>query len=455
MNLLVADPHRENSDWIQDLHSHDFILNIVENGEEVMDAIQSQIMEYDAVLINGVLPDMLGHTLASFIKKIYPNLSVFVVTRDSNMELWREVSKSKAQMLPLPIDVNRLLFILDQQPKQPQSIIVQREVAAAIEEAETFDESLKEVIEEQALIHESFQLENEEYLAEEPIEKEMIKPNFRKNIPHKQRRNSNEGKVISFYSWKGGVGKTTTAVNLATILQTYGDLSVGIIELTRQTGNILSHYPLIPTLTLKTWIEKKPTEKNALSMMLEDPATGLYILPSQTLLDHSKSPVQMEVKDALKMIHILKQVLDVVVIDAGTILDEFQFAIFKESDHVILVSDLSFETLKENHYMPEIIRKRNLDLDKFIHVINKVEKGLGVTVKDALEIVATPVSHPLPFRKEIMRKKEKREPFVLAHDRDKYTAELKLLVGDLFPEIEKLQNKPNWWKKVTSKVVGG
>lgn len=444
MNLLVADPHRLNCDWIQELNRQGFNLKIVGNGEEVIEAIGTNL--FDAVLINYKLPDMLGSKVASFLKKVHGPITVFVVSDETNMEIWREVSKAKAHLLPIPLDIERFLLIMQQKP-----VSVESEIAVAIETPPKEKvEEVKVPIKDVSVSVDSTSTNKVEELV--IIEKQANLP--RNKLTKKQQRESNLGKIVMLYSWKGGVGKTTTAVNLASILQTYGDLSVGLIELTRQTGNILSHFSLMPTVTIKTWIDERPNIDNALSRMLEDPVTGMYILPSQTLLDHSSSPLSISIQEALRMIEVLRHILDVVIIDAGTLLDDFQFSLFEEADHIILLSDLTFDTLKENHYMPEIFRRRKVDIEKVIHVINKVDKGLGVTVKDALEIVDTPVSHALPFRKEIMKKKDEKEPFVLSRDRDPYTNELKLLSAELFPSNEKIQSKPNWLKKMMNKFVG-
>lgn len=449
--LLIADPHRTNSDWVQQLTRQGFDSTIYGSGEEIIEAVRNN--QYDAVLINKILPDMDGTKLASFIKKCNRDLLIFIVSGETNMELWREVSKAKAQLLPLPIDISRLLLLLEQQPTKVEEKVTV-EVAATIEK-EVDISAMNEDFSRNDLGQDNHMVEEK---TEMPIDRESDEEIYKKTTPikmnKKKKREIHQGEVIVLYSWKGGVGKTTTAVNLAAILQTYGDMSVGLVELTRQAGNILSHFSLNPTVTVKTWLDEKPDEKNALSRMLEDPATGMYILPSQTLLDYSKNPVTIPIREALRTIHVLRQILDVVIIDAGTLLDDFQFSMFQEADHILLISDLIFDTLKENHYMPEIFRRRNLDMDKVIHVINRVDKGLGITVKDANDIVLVPSVKTLPYRKEIMKKKESREPFVLGNDRNPYTTELKLLSADLFPDNEKLQCPQGWMKKVMKRFVG-
>lgn len=453
--LLIANPHRGNSEWVHDLQNEGFYLKITENGQELIDKVKDN--HYDAILIYRSLPDMYGTKVASYVKKILPNVSVFIVSHETNIEIWREVSKAKAQLLPLPLDVARLQALLKQTTPisatqqttlSEVAVTIERDDLSDNEEVETYqEERADEILTHLNEIPEPMSTYNR-------LEEQKNNNQDKVILTKKQKREMNQGQVVVAYSWKGGVGKTTTAVNLASILQTYGDMSVGLIELTRQAGNLLSHFSLMPTVTIQTWIDEKPYEKNALTRMLEDPATGMYILPSQTLLDYSNNPVNMEIADAIRMIRLLRNVLDVIVIDAGTLLDEFQFALFEEADHILLVSDLTFETLKENHYMPEILRRRKIDLDKVVHVINRVDKGLGVSVKDAMDIVDVPLVKTLPFRKDIMKKKGEKEPFVLSHDRDPFTTELKSLSGEIFYENEKLQEKQKWIKKIMKKFVG-
>ncbi|HJV47210.1 MAG TPA: AAA family ATPase [Bacillota bacterium] len=433
MRLLAVDPHREESSWIQTLQKDlEFRTRTVGTGEEAVEELRQN--EFDAMLIYSILPDMTGAKLASLIRKLQPEISTFIIAHETSMELWRESVKSKSQLLPLPLDISKLRFILNTSHSEMAATVEEIEVVYEDEEEE---EELEELVEPQGDI---------KLIPQEPV----VKSELRRNYRHTE----DKGKLIVLYSWKGGVGKTTTSANLATIIQTYSKKSVGLVELTRQTGNILSHFSLVPSVTIRHWIEEKTLPKDVRGRMLEDPATGLFVLPTQSLIDESENPVKVTERDALRIVRTLREVFDVVIIDAGTIMDEVLYTLLREADHILLISNMSMETLQENHYMPEIMRRRKINTDRLIHVLNMAQKGMGLTIKEAMSMVDAPVTHMVHFRKQIQQRKKEREPFVLSHHRHPYTEELCQLTGYLFPDIEELQVKENWLKRIVKKVSG-
>jgi MinD-like ATPase involved in chromosome partitioning or flagellar assembly/DNA-binding NarL/FixJ family response regulator len=442
LNLLIADPHRKESAWVQDLMEEPgFSLTVVGNGEEIVEELRHGLV--DGVMINAILPDMTGVKLASLIKKIHPELSTFIIASETTMDLWREASKSRSQLMPLPLDVSKIRFILQSSYSPPDKI----------------ESSLNEV----AVTTEQEEIEEEEErLEERSVERPEAAPQpipapqaaLPQPKPKKKTARGGKGVCVIGFSWKGGIGKTTTLVNLATMIQTYTPLQVALIDLTRQTGSILHHFPLIPAITIRNWVEAKPDPSQAMDWLLEDPATELRILPAQTLLDESQKPVNMNVQEALRIVKTLREVVDVIIVDGGTQIDDIQLALIREADHALLISDLDMDTLQENHYMPEILRRNQIELEKVVHIINRAEKGLGITEREAIEMVNTAHAHVIHYHKQLKRKKREREPFISLHPNHAYAEEIRELAGFLLPEKEEFQDKAGLLKKLLRKVVG-
>lgn len=427
---LFVDAHRNESSWITELllENTNRRIEVAGNAEEAIELNRSS--QYEAVFINAILPDMAGTTLASLFRKLSPDLLIFVVANikqnDKARNLWQETAKSKAILLPLPIRIERVFSIL--QIGDDHQVIVEQDEQN--EQNEHKNNAVLKINEK-----ESF--------------REITKPReFRK----KKGKDNNKCPVVLLYSWKGGVGKTTTAVNLAATVQIYTALSVGVVELTRQTGNMLSHFALTPSITVRDWIDRPPKPEEALSNMLEDPATGLYVLPTQTLLDESERSVKITEDHTMEIVDKLREELDLLVIDGGTILDDVLYTLLNEADHILLISDMNMETLQENHYMPEIMRRRGINIDKLIHVLNRAENGLGITEKEAIGMVEAPIAHVINSYKRVKQRREVREPFVVSDAKHPYANQIKLLAAHLLPNAAELQVRTGFIKKVLGKI---
>ena len=86
------------------------------------------------------------------------------------------------------------------------------------------------------------------------------------------------GKIISFTNQKGGVGKTTTCVNLATYLAAYGK-KILLVDLDPQ-GNATTGVGIDKSEDLKTMYDLCVGESEIDELIMKTRIKGLYIIPS-------------------------------------------------------------------------------------------------------------------------------------------------------------------------------
>ena len=114
------------------------------------------------------------------------------------------------------------------------------------------------------------------------------------------------GKIISFANQKGGVGKTTSAINVAAALGVLG-YKVLLIDLDPQ-GNATSGVGIAKKNLKATVFDLLTTDASAESVMIKTEFDNLWVIPTQTTLARA----EYELSEVEQGEYILKQKLDAI-----------------------------------------------------------------------------------------------------------------------------------------------
>lgn len=155
------------------------------------------------------------------------------------------------------------------------------------------------------------------------------------------------GKIISFANQKGGVGKTTSCVNIAASLGLLGH-KVLIVDLDPQ-GNTTSGVGVSKKGLRASTKELLSGEKTAKEVVVETPYQNLHVIPTNTalagaefdLFDFDESEFRM--KTALEEI---REEYDYVLIDCPPSLGMLTINAFAASDGVIVPMQCEFYALE-------------------------------------------------------------------------------------------------------------
>jgi pilus assembly protein CpaE len=191
------------------------------------------------------------------------------------------------------------------------------------------------------------------------------------------------GKIIDVLGSKGGVGTTTTAVNLATSLASMeGVQSVALMDMNLLFGDIPLFLGIEPMFD---WMEvaKNISRLDATYLMstLYKHHSGIYVLPSPSKLTDEYKVTPQVIESLLKLMHTL---FDYVVIDSGQSFDDISKVIMRMSDKVLLVTLLSLPCLINVKRLQDTFRTLGYPHDANVEiVVNRFHKNSTVSMAEA------------------------------------------------------------------------
>lgn len=198
------------------------------------------------------------------------------------------------------------------------------------------------------------------------------------------------GKVISVFSPKGGVGKTTMAVNLALTLGDRGARQVCLIDLDLAFGDVAITMQLFPSHSIEHAIGSEDTlDYGALDGLLTRHESGLMVLAAPSLPDaHDRITPGL----VSRMIRILKEKYDYVVIDTAPAFDEQTLTALDETDELVMVATLDVPTLKNVKVALETLDMLNISREHRFLVLNRADDAVGIGAEKVEAILGMPVS---------------------------------------------------------------
>ncbi|MDB5341644.1 MAG: response regulator receiver protein [Schlesneria sp.] len=190
------------------------------------------------------------------------------------------------------------------------------------------------------------------------------------------------GKIILFASNKGGVGKSTLAVNVAARLAQSRRGKVLLLDSSLQLGVCATMLNLKPKATLADAVyERQRLDEILLTQLTTPHSCGLDLLasPSDPVL-----AAQIDDDGITRVLHLARRTYDFVIIDSFPVLDRAVMAMLDLADRTYLVFENVVPTLIGARQFLSLLKGLQIPPDKLRIVLNRYSLKAGCLRESAV-----------------------------------------------------------------------
>lgn len=235
-----------------------------------------------------------------------------------------------------------------------------------------------------------------------------------------------QGEVITIFSAKGGVGKTTIATNLAVLLSEEMEKSVIIVDLDLQFGDVPILLDFVPRRTIVDLSGVDEWGKDEIQHCLYQYSPNLRVMASPTRPEEAELVSGSHVK---QLIGILRGLADYVIIDTSQSFDEPVLAALDESDSIAIIATLDIPTIKNVRLCLEVMQGvLEYPVDKTRLVVNRVTEDIGIKANVLKEKLGIGILANIPSDGRLaVQAANTGIPFVLSNPRSEITQGIRQL----------------------------
>lgn len=202
-------------------------------------------------------------------------------------------------------------------------------------------------------------------------------------------------KVISVFSNKGGIGKTSLATNLALELAKITKENIALIDLNFQMGDITTFLDLKPSFNISYMLEnlEKINETFLLSTLERYKKTSLYVLADPP---YFKQADNIQPKQIMKLFNTLKETFSYIIVDAEASFDGKNISALDNSDMVLLVTVANLPALRNTQRCLELFDKLGYDCDKTKIIVNRYMENDEIKDDDIQKVLSKDIYWKIP-----------------------------------------------------------
>lgn len=221
-----------------------------------------------------------------------------------------------------------------------------------------------------------------------------------------------QGKVLTVFSTKGGVGKSLIATNTAVALSDAGH-NVCLIDLDVNSGDVAIMLQLTPTRTINDLVAFNGNiDQHALESILTRHSDRLSIVAAPVRLD---SPDHATAVDIGTMIDALKFMFEYVVIDTSGVFDDNALTALDRTDTIVLVATLDIPALKGLKLATGTLDLLNFPRDTWKFVLNRADGRVGLSTDEFESTVGLKADISLVSSREVLSAVNRGEALVRAY----------------------------------------
>jgi len=203
-----------------------------------------------------------------------------------------------------------------------------------------------------------------------------------------------DGQIVAVFSPKGGVGRTTIAVNMAIAAATELGKSVVLMDGSFQFGDVGVLMNLNPkNKSIADLVpELEAGEPESLDTFVINHSAGVRVLlapPSPEMAELITPTAVRRVLEALRTQH------DLVIVDCTSWFNETTLAILDAADVILTILSLEITSIKNMRLFLEVADQLGYEHGKVKLVLNRADSSLGIRVTDVENSIGRKVDHTI------------------------------------------------------------
>ncbi|MED4752401.1 AAA family ATPase [Brevibacillus choshinensis] len=200
------------------------------------------------------------------------------------------------------------------------------------------------------------------------------------------------GKVYSFYSGKGGSGRTQLATGFAQALKLESTARVLLIDLNLQYGGVETFFSLDTSRTLADLVPvmNEMNENHIRNVSQRETHSKLEVLTSPR---DAETAENMSEEFVSRLIRSSRRSYDFVIIDLPTHMNELTYTALEESDFIYYVMNPDTPSVQNYRLVEELFRRLRIDTEGRLEVVvNQVGRDNELTVSDLKGLIQNPIA---------------------------------------------------------------
>jgi len=208
-----------------------------------------------------------------------------------------------------------------------------------------------------------------------------------------------EGKVLSVYSAKGGVGCTTIATNLALGLNS-DETPVVLVDASLQFGDVSAFLNLQVKNSLADLASRvNELDEEIVQEVLMKHETGLSVLAAPARPEMAD---EVQADQVRRILQYLKRHFAYVVVDTSSTMDDITLAVLDVTDVLLAVATPEIPAIKDARLLFDLLTALDFPTSRLMFVLNRTDKRIGITAKMVSENLKHPVHGDIPIDERAM-----------------------------------------------------
>lgn len=217
-------------------------------------------------------------------------------------------------------------------------------------------------------------------------------------------RQQEAGTLIAFAPAKPGSGASTVSTQAAFALKRLTGRRVLLIDLDVQSGSIAFHLKLRPTYSVLDAIERSSRLDPGAWSALAVQAGGIDVLAAP----EQPAPDELDANGLHDVLEYSRMMYDWVVVDLPSVFHPHSLRALSEADTALLVSTADLVSLHMARRAVSLLTHLGFSRDRFQMVVNRLDRGAGLSVGDmekifSCSVLATLPEDPQPVHRTVTR----------------------------------------------------